>query len=137
MYIYAKYDNSTKAVIEYEIVASKKIAYANETYGYKVNIAINDNVPLAFYEEPDNYKVVINSSDTSIASLAIISSANTGIKRKLGGSELPAASPYKNLSEEIANEVTGNATAETRAEAIVALPWALERINTITHFGVL
>lgn len=137
MFIYVQYDNATKAVIEYQIVASKQTVQASESFGYKVNVPLDNNVPQAFYEEPDNYKVVISSSDNTIASLVIINSAKSGIKRKLGGSDLPAESPYKNLTEEIAGEVTGNATASSRAEAIVTLPWSLERINTITHFGVL
>ena len=135
MYIYATYDSSSKAVTEYVIVPEKKTAYANPTNGYRVNIPIDENVPVAFYEEFDNYKVIVNSSDSSIASLSIINSGKAGIKRKLGWnlSEIPSEgynnSPYKNLDEEIASDVPAGLTAENRVAAIVALPWATERNN--------
>lgn len=136
MYIYVTYNNSTKAVTEYHIVASKQPAYANSTNGYAVNVVLNDNVPLAFYEEYDNYKVTI-TNDATIATLSIISSANSGIKRKLGGSGLPNTAPYKNLTDEISGTIPDGVTANDRANAIVALPWALDRSNTISNFGIL
>lgn len=135
MYIYATYDNSSKAVTEYVIVPEKKTAYANSTNGYRINIPIDENVPVAFYEEFDNYKVIVNSSDSSIASLSIINSGKTGIKRKLGWSlpEIPSEgynnSPYKTLDEEIVGDVPSGLTAENRVVAIVSLPWATERNN--------
>lgn len=135
MYICATYNNSSKAVTEYDIVPEKQPAYANSENGYRVNIPIDENVPVAFYEEFDNYKVIVNPSDSSIASLSIINSGKAGIKRKLGWnlSEIPSEgynnSPYKNLDEEIVSDVPAGLTAENRVEAIVALPWATERNN--------
>ena len=137
MFIYVTYDNSTKAVLAYQIVASKKEAGASASDGYRVNVEINDLVPAAFYEEPDNYKVTINSGDSTLATLSIINSANSGIKRKLGGSGLPNSAPYKNITSEIAGDVVSGTNATNRAAAIVALPWAIERTNTISSFGVL
>jgi len=129
MYIYASYNNSTKAVTEYQIVETKQPAYANAANGYKVNILINDNVPAAFYEEFDNYKVTIDANDSSIATLSIINSGKSGIKRKLGATGLYNQTPYKTVIDEV-----GTAT---RADAIIALPWATERANTISSLGVL
>lgn len=130
MYIVAFY-NEDKSVNKYCIVATKQAAINT-----RVNIPLDDNVPVDFYENYDNYKVVINASDNTLATLQVITTANNGIKRKLGGSDLPGVSPYKNLTEEIAGEVT-NVTPAQRAAAIVDLPWASERLNTLVSLKVL
>lgn len=130
MYILAYY-NSDKSINKYCIVSTKQVAN-----NLRVNIPLNDSIPADFYENFDNYKVVINASDNTIATLQVISTANNGIKRKLGGNGLPGVSPYKNITTELANEVT-NVTAAQRAAAIIELPWASERVNTITGLKVL
>lgn len=130
MYIIAYY-NSDKSINKYCIVSTKQVAN-----NLRVNIPLNDNIPVDFYENYDNYKVVIDASDNTLATLQVITTANNGIKRKLGGSNLPGVSPYKNLTDEIADEAI-NVTPAQRAAAIVDLPWASERLNTLVSLKVL
>lgn len=136
MYIAVYYNNNTKAVIRYFISTVKQSALTSGDIR-RVNVVLNDTVPPAFYENFDNYKVTINAQDSTLATLSVITTANNNINRVIGGSGLPANSPYKNLTAEIAEDVTGNVTAAKRAEAIVALPWAVERANTQSTFKVL
>ena len=136
MFIVISYEASSNKVIGFHISSIKNSIVVTGTTR-RVNVVLDDTVPTAFYENFDNYKVTINAQDNTLATLSVINSANNGINRKIGGSGLPAGSPYKNLTAEIANDVTGSVTAAQRASAIVALPWAVERSNTQTSFKVL
>ena len=148
MYIYVSYDNSTKKVLSYEIVSSKKTNVANSTNGYKINVELNNEVPKAFYESYDQYEVVISgtaSSQSATATLSLMTGADTTTKRKLGGTrsdptypyDLPNLSPYESIETEISGDLTSGIEAYKRASAIIALPWASERSNTISCFGTL
>lgn len=136
MYIAVYYNNNTKAVVRYFISMVKRSTLTSGDI-HRVNVILNDTVPPAFYENFDNYKVTINAQDSTLATLSVITTANNNINRVIGGSGLPASSPYKNLTAEIADDVTGSVTAARRATAIVELPWAVERANTQSTFKVL
>lgn len=136
MYIAVYYNNNTKAVIRYFISTVKQSALTSGDIR-RVNVVLNDTVPPAFYENFDNYKVTINAQDSTLATLSVITTANNNINRVIGGSGLPANAPYKNLTAEIAEDVTGSVTVAQRASAIVDLPWAVERSNTQTSFKIL
>ena len=137
MYIFAKYDSSTKFIEEYEIVQSP-IILQSPSYA---NIDIDSNeIPSGFYENFDCYKIsVINqnaNSDEPIMGMILPTAVSyDNIKRKLGGTGIIVPEPYKNLSDEITDDVPSGANRNNYANAISNLLWAAERNNKTTIFA--
>lgn len=138
MYIFARYNNSTQFIEEYEIVQSPIFVHS-----YHANIDIDSNeIPGDFYENFDRYKISVinqnansNSNEPIMGRILPTAASNDNIKRKLGGTGVIVPEPYKNLSDEITDDMPSGANRNTYANAISNLLWAAERNNKTTIFA--